>query len=114
MSNIRSYSLWRGGNGATPGDFTGPGPPAGYIWLVRGVSLYNEEIYGNLGGIRMSIDAFDLGELPLFTLTNKSIQQQELYEWRTRRVMTEFDTLYAHCLDGFWTWDVTGWALTTP
>lgn len=116
MANLYSAVLWRVIDNPTPGVvLTGPVVPTGYAWLIRRLSIWNVNAELPLQGVELGALVEDGAHVMYAQFQDQvGLRGQELYERETRRLLEASRQLYAFDRDGGWSWEVTGWALTTP
>lgn len=85
--------------------------PAGYVWVVRDIVMWNDYDWGyGLNGLVM----LDSAGGPLMCISRPFAYGQQLYHQEMRQVLETGDQIFASTGDSDWNFRVSGYALTTP
>jgi hypothetical protein len=112
-ANVYTVRIWSGVlSGALPPIFSGE-PPAGFIWVVRDVSIINQP--GNSSVAGTSPAYLSVAGLPIVATPVTSTVKNVTYEWHDlRAVVGGGDVLELNSLVSFWAWRVDGYQLSLP
>lgn len=87
------------------------GPPAGTIWVIRDIMLYNgSAVEQALGGAYV----IDEGGVMIYAVLRPFAMGAVSYHWDGRQVIQEGTELEAAALEDGWSCRITGFQLTLP
>lgn len=113
MANLYSVLLWRGGpTSASWGTGRSGTLPAGFVWDVRDIVLYNVSKQPfELRGVVIG----DSHGAPIFAVGPGYALQGAYYHWEGRQILDATgDQLTLTTMDYGWYWRMSGYKLTSP
>jgi hypothetical protein len=106
---VYSVLLWE--LESATGTIVGPGPPAGYVWVVRQIDVVTQgQPFLNAGGFAIT----DAASAPIFGRANGQCPSATWFSWSGRQVLELGDHLRAALPALSASLRVSGYQLATP
>lgn len=109
MANVYSIRLWA--SGFASGIITGPTVPAGFVWVVRNVTIRTGSPPYQLNGL---VEFYTTSNLPICGWSQKELEGASWYTWDGHQVLEPGEQLKVQANGAGAAWMMSGYQLTLP
>lgn len=113
MANVYSIRLYASGGSVTLGEYNSAPVPAGYVWVVRSITAYLDQLWFFYAqGIHFRVST--LSGSYLAGVTRPGVSARRAYQWDMHQVLNAGETIHVSTWDASWNFAVSGYQLTLP
>lgn len=111
MANVYSQLLWGHGTVGSPGTYNSPPVPAGYVWVIRSITLGTGDGFFGFPGYTYFQDS---NGYPIWGVTPPELTGFTFYTYDGHQVLNAGVEIQCITTDNQARWRISGYALTLP